>query len=211
MSRGRATRYMQNRLRIAFTVGEGGGKKTPERHACALHTANAAGSSDDLFPLLQSFFLLVISREKKACSTSTGNILFFLSPPQRTVILFKCQARKAAWHLIAMLCSGTARQLELISASSFFFVCFFKKKRKNNTSLSPDLLRSPSSTTSRTSRGCRGTPGSTPWPSSSATTRPRPSPATQVKQNESSKHLSLTAAGYLQNVKRGPFQAAAEQ
>lgn len=119
--------------------GRGEGKKT-ERHACALHTANAAGSSDDLFPFIAvffSFFSLVISRKKKkACSTSTGNILFFLSPPQRTVILFKCQARKAAWHLIAMLCSGTARQLELISpffALFFFFVFFFSKKKRKTT------------------------------------------------------------------------------
>lgn len=101
---------------------------------------------------------------------------FFLSLLLHTVILFKCQARKAAWRLIAMLCSGTARQLELISA----FLRFCEKEKKKNILLSFILLRSPSSTTSRTSPECHGTAGSTPWPSSSATTRPRRSPATQV-------------------------------
>lgn len=85
---------------------------------------------------------MVIRREKKKrlVQHPPATFCFSFPPPQRTVILFKCQARKAAWHLIAMLCSGTARQLELISP--FFALCFFffffsqKRKEKQHFALS---------------------------------------------------------------------------
>lgn len=165
------------------------GGKT-ESHACALHSANAAGSSNDLFPFITILFLKVISRKKGLFNIHGQNsvFFFFLSLLQHTVILFKRKARNAACLLIAMLCSSPARQLELISA----FLGFCKKEKKIIL-LSLILLRSPSSTASRTSPECRATPGSMPWPSSSAMTRPRRSPATQVPHMLSTTNSTKTS------------------